>query len=221
MINSQGVDESDILIGLFGGRLGSPTPKAISGTVEEIERAHGQGKPVHIYFSRADLPRNVDPDQLRALNEFRNQIQKTALLGEFDNDAHLAAEIAKAIEFDLENFSAPGSTPTNLKSGVDLLVQPQQERLLKGTDSRGNPRYETKHWIEIKNNGDVDAENVTFEVEGDNPSMFLVGGTVPITLHRGQMRRVNVGYGMGGDDPDKLKIRWTEGEQAKQQIYYV
>ena len=154
MINSQGVDESDILIGLFGGRLGSPTPNAVSGTVEEINRAHGQGKPVHIYFSRADLPRNVDPDQLKALNEFRSQIQKTALLGEFDNDTQLAAEIAKAIEFDLEKFAAPDSAPAASKSGVDFLVQSQQERLLKGSDSRGNPRYETKHWIEITNNGD-------------------------------------------------------------------
>ncbi|MDK8236494.1 DUF4062 domain-containing protein, partial [Lactobacillus jensenii] len=38
-INMQGVEGSDIVIALFGGRLGSPTPEAVSGTVEEIERA--------------------------------------------------------------------------------------------------------------------------------------------------------------------------------------
>lgn len=221
LINSQGVDESDILIGLFGGRLGSPTPNAISGTVEEIERAQSQRKPVHIYFSSGDLPNDVDTEQLEALKEFRKQIQQTGLLGEFDNVAQLEAEIAKAIEFDLQNFSAPDSSPSPFRGGVDFLVQPQQERLAKGPDSRGKLRYETKHWIEITNNGDVDAENVTFEAVGDNPSMFLVGGTVPTTIHRGQMRRVNAAYAMGGSDPDVLRIRWTEGENAKERDFHV
>lgn len=53
LINAQGVDDSDIVFALFGGRLGSPTPDAISGTAEEIDRALELGKPVHLYFSTA------------------------------------------------------------------------------------------------------------------------------------------------------------------------
>ena len=48
LINSQGVDESDV----------------VSGTVAEIERAIEQGKPVHLYFSTAPLPNDVDTAQL-------------------------------------------------------------------------------------------------------------------------------------------------------------
>lgn len=221
LINSQGVDESDILIGLFGGRLGSPTPNAISGTVEEIERAKQQGKPVHIYFSSGDLPNDVDTAQLNALRDFRKQMQQTGLLGEFDNVAQLEAEITKAIEFDLEQFSAPDLSSHASKNGVEFLVQPQRERLSKGLDSRGRNRYETMHWIEITNNGDVDAENVTFEAVGDNPSLFLVGGTVPTTIHRGQKRRVDAAYALGGSGPDILRIRWMEGQEQKEQDFHV
>jgi hypothetical protein len=55
LINAQGVDDSDILFALFalfGSRLGSPTPDAVSGTVEEIERAVEQGKPIHLTSPR-------------------------------------------------------------------------------------------------------------------------------------------------------------------------
>ena len=70
LINSQGVDESDIVFALFGSRLGSPTPDAVSGTVEEVERAVESGKPVHLYFSTAALPNDVDTRQLDGLREF-------------------------------------------------------------------------------------------------------------------------------------------------------
>jgi len=64
LINAQGVDESDVVFALFGSRLGSPTPDAVSGTVAEIERAIEQGKHVHLYFSTAPLPNDVDTAQL-------------------------------------------------------------------------------------------------------------------------------------------------------------
>ena len=64
IINTQGVDGADIVVALFGSRLGSPTPDAVSGTVEEIERAVNSGKPVHLFFSRAPLPHDVDTAQL-------------------------------------------------------------------------------------------------------------------------------------------------------------
>src|SRR4249919_2175225 len=39
VINSQLVDQSDIVFGLFYDRLGSATPRAASGTAEEIDRS--------------------------------------------------------------------------------------------------------------------------------------------------------------------------------------
>src|SRR5215467_7298620 len=50
-INRQLVDRSDILIGVFWTRLGTATGVSASGTVEEIERFIGDGKPAALFFS--------------------------------------------------------------------------------------------------------------------------------------------------------------------------
>lgn len=80
LISTQGVDKSDIVFALFGSRLGSPTPSAVSGTVEEVERAVESGKSVHPHFSTAALPNDVDTRQLDDLREFRAEISKRGLL---------------------------------------------------------------------------------------------------------------------------------------------
>jgi hypothetical protein len=52
LINRQFADRADIVLAIFWQRLGSRTGKAVSGTVEEIERAQRRGKPVMVYFSQ-------------------------------------------------------------------------------------------------------------------------------------------------------------------------
>src|SRR5271165_4568869 len=52
IINRQIVDHCDLLVGVFWTRVGSPTGKADSGTIEEIERVAGLGKPIMLYFSQ-------------------------------------------------------------------------------------------------------------------------------------------------------------------------
>ena len=53
IINSQGLKDADIVFAVFGSRIGSPTPDAISGTVEELEAAIKAGKP-EIAYSNFD-----------------------------------------------------------------------------------------------------------------------------------------------------------------------
>src|SRR6476661_2513996 len=50
-LNDQIVDGCDICIALFANRLGTETPNAESGTVEEIERLHRLGRYVAILRS--------------------------------------------------------------------------------------------------------------------------------------------------------------------------
>ena len=76
LINAQGVAQSDIVIALFGSKLGTPTPAHVSGTVEEITEAEGKGVPVHIYFSTAPLPHDVDTEQLEGLRTFKRELQE-------------------------------------------------------------------------------------------------------------------------------------------------
>ncbi|MFM9921340.1 DUF4062 domain-containing protein [Lacisediminihabitans sp. H27-G8] len=107
MINSQGVDKSDIVFALFGSRLGSPTSSAVSGTVEEIERAVKAKKPVHLYFSKEPLPADVDTQQLDGLRAFRSEAAMRGLLGEFKSANELAIQVWRDLEHDLVKFDAP------------------------------------------------------------------------------------------------------------------
>lgn len=52
-------------------------------TVEETQRAVDAGKPVHLYFSTAALPDDVDTRHLDGIREFRSEISQRGLLGEF------------------------------------------------------------------------------------------------------------------------------------------
>ena len=78
IINRQVLEDSDLLVGIFGTRLGTPTGKAPSGTVEEIEKHIAAGKPAMLYFSTNNEGK-LDEESLRqfqALTEFRESFEK-------------------------------------------------------------------------------------------------------------------------------------------------
>jgi hypothetical protein len=84
ILNRQVVDPCDLAVAIFWHRIGSPTGKAVSGTVEEIERMDEEGRLVMLYFSsaRPNLE-EVEPQQLQAVRDFRARKFKTALVGTF------------------------------------------------------------------------------------------------------------------------------------------
>lgn len=220
LINSQGVDESDIVIAIFGSRLGSPTPEAVSGTVSEIERALKQDKPVHLYFSVAPLPRDVDTAQLDGLRAFRAEVEGRGLLGEFTNLSQLEHEVWKAIEHDIGALALTAGAEAGPSRGVDLRVQPKQAREIKGFSRQGKPQYTTRHWIEITNQGSVDAEDVTFESLGDSALHLGYDGT-PTVIHAGQTRTLNTLYTFGGTEEPVLRVRWTDNGRTFERDYHV
>ena len=83
-INTQIVQASDILIGMFGTKLGTGTGVAESGTVEEINQFVEQKKPALLYFSnRPTAPSAINLEQLRKLKDFKDTIYSQALVGSF------------------------------------------------------------------------------------------------------------------------------------------
>jgi hypothetical protein len=221
LINTQGVDRSDIVFALFGSRLGSPTSEAVSGTAEEIERAVGLHKPVHVYFSNAPLPSDVDIDQLAALRNFKSAMQEKSLLGEFSTPSELNYEVWKAIEHDLVDLNLADPVAPRRNRGVDLLVQPGQERELRGHTKQGNPQYKTRHWLDITNQGDEDAENVRVESADPESGMHLFSGDGPTVIHRGQTRRVGMELMMAGSGPRVARISWVEDGQDQAKDFHV
>jgi hypothetical protein len=222
LINSQGVDDSDIVFALFGSRLGSPTVEAVSGTVEEIERAVGLGKPVHLYFSTAPLPNDVDTAQLDGLRAFRKEMEDRGLLGEFSNAGQLNHEVWKALEHDINVLGIGGGAPPLLRrDAVQFRVQPGHEREMTGVDPKGRSKYTTRHWLDVTNDGHSDAENVVFEMV-QRGNLHLHAPDQPVVIHRGQTRRLPAARFMGGGNEEPvMRIRWYEDGEEREKDFHV
>ena len=94
MLNKQLVEKSDMLVCIFGSKIGTATDTSDSGSIEEIEEHVKMGKHVMILFKRyADLS-GITPEQLQKLNEFKKRIQSQALWVEF-KDSSEYAEVCK------------------------------------------------------------------------------------------------------------------------------
>jgi hypothetical protein len=92
VINNQINDDYDIFIALFWGKIGTPTDKAASGTLEELERAirkyrnNSAAIDIMIYFKDQPLaPSAMDPDQLKQLQDLKKTLgPKGALYWNFE-----------------------------------------------------------------------------------------------------------------------------------------
>ena len=87
VINHQLPQDYDILLLMLWSRIGTPTPRAQSGTLEEFENAYERWRSnpkllrLMIYFKNTPLsPDNIDPDQLRLLQEFRKSLGDRGIL---------------------------------------------------------------------------------------------------------------------------------------------
>ena len=80
-VNSQVLDDCDIVVGIFWTRFGSPTGVADSGTEEEIRRSMENNRPVLLYFSDVPAsPSQIDPAQYAKLLRFRDEFRNTGLI---------------------------------------------------------------------------------------------------------------------------------------------
>src|SRR5260370_27501570 len=81
LINRQFADRAHIVLAIFWRRLGSPTGKAPSGTVEEIERAQRRGKKVMVYFSQRPATESDSRDlrEQARMDRFSRKLGRSAL----------------------------------------------------------------------------------------------------------------------------------------------
>lgn len=98
VINRQVLKDCDLLVALFWTRIGSPTGRSDSGTVEEIEEHLAAGKPAMVYFSLVPVqPDSVDSDQLKALRDFREACKKRGLVQEYASIAEFREVFARQL----------------------------------------------------------------------------------------------------------------------------
>jgi hypothetical protein len=102
-VNKQILEGADILIGIFGLRLGTPTTAYPSGTVEEISIHAARQKTVKLYFSEAPLPRDYDRDQYAALESYRTECQTQGLYWPFTDVTGFRKDFRRHLELELNN----------------------------------------------------------------------------------------------------------------------
>jgi hypothetical protein len=173
IINSQVLNQCDLLVAIFWTRLGTSTGEFASGTVEEITKHVADGKTAMVYFSNAQIaPDRFNHVQYEAVKAFREQCKAQGLFHEFSSPAqfrddfrrHLALTIQREFSQNglasILDFATPQSDPLS-KDAQELLLESSRDRYGyimwissmdgfeiqtndKGFVEAGNPRSEAK-----------------------------------------------------------------------------
>ncbi|MDX2081376.1 MAG: hypothetical protein SFU53_11390 [Terrimicrobiaceae bacterium] len=124
VINRQLIDDTNILVGLFWSRFGSPTGLASSGTEEEIRRGISLKKHVAIYFSDQDpLPPDTTTSQLAQLNLFREEMRNSGLTWSFRTRAEFRSLFAGHLAKTIHELRGKSSTKAPTKRARKTISQ--------------------------------------------------------------------------------------------------
>jgi len=128
VINAQLVRDSDILIGTFWSRFGTPTGVANSGTEGKIQQFINARKRVLLYFSTTPIkPRRLDADQFKKVEAFRREFAQKGIYAEYSSTEQLRSKLTN----DLTRF-------------IQKLAQEQQKMTQPLFITRANETLVTK-----------------------------------------------------------------------------
>ena len=119
IINEQVVDKSDLLICIFGSKLGTPTDTDISGSVEEINEHLKAGKDVMIFFRKnLEIESLDDMQQVEKLLKFKESIKGNALFEEYEKNSFKSI-LSQQLQFFLNNtWLNPNYEPKEIELDV-------------------------------------------------------------------------------------------------------
>lgn len=151
-INKQLVDDSDMGIAIFWHRLGTPTGRYPSGSVEEIERFLAKKSNIMVYFCQRNIPKaKLDPEQISALRRVERSFQGKGILGSFKT----ARELSSRVKQDLTGFmmSLKAKTPPiiPMSQGKNLDTAPWPDvRVMVSSEVQKRPGYSIRPTFTIK-----------------------------------------------------------------------
>ncbi len=103
ILNEHLLLDADIVVGIFGSRIGTATADFVSGSVEEIKRHVAAGKLAMLYFSHVPPvdPNSIDPKQWAALQAFKEECRAGGLFAEYSSHEQLRREFAQHLTIEL------------------------------------------------------------------------------------------------------------------------
>lgn len=145
LINCQVLNKCDLLVGVFWTRLGTPTEKHLSGTVEEIEEHIASGKPAMLYFSSQPVAmETVDLNQVQKLKEFRQSCQSRGLYQSYDSHAEFKEKFYRHLQLKVNehplfrNSDVSPAYTTIVESRTQIPALSQEARVLLKEASQDN-----------------------------------------------------------------------------------
>ena len=100
LVNLQLLNESDMLVAVFGKRFGTPTANFKSGTEEEFETALSLGKQVFLYFIKPTDIKTKDIQELAKIEDFKRNHSGKGMYKEF----YLIEKFRAQFEEDLKGY---------------------------------------------------------------------------------------------------------------------
>lgn len=166
ILNKQLVKKSDLLIAVFGARVGSPTAKAESGTIEEIEEHVDAGKPVMIFFRKVNDLSKITAADFAKLEAFKEKIKSRGLFKEYYDCSVFEKVFSNSLELFLADHWLSNSSVSNHQQ-EKVQFSDEEMGLLREWVESDNPEA---HLVKYKDGATVIIGNSQFELK-DNRSM--------------------------------------------------
>lgn len=156
LLNEQLVEKSDLMICIFGTRLGSPTDTEISGTVEEIKEHRKAGKDVMVFFKNSvDDISSVDLQQLQKIKDFKESIKNDVLWQEFSDVKDFEKKLSDALQLFINSNWLKDSIDNEKEHSEEILFSDSEKQILLS-------------WINSRNTN-------CFQVRTKDGSIYFVG----------------------------------------------
>lgn len=182
-INEQLVASSDMGLVVFTSRLGTPTKTHLSGTVEEIELLHSQGKRVAILrntMPSAPATTTEAIQQLSKLDQYLSSIQDKALYSSYSTNEQLTQIINNTLNNVARDYDPPSepnvsraqSSTSDPSSGV--WPSAETERYTE-TDSKGRLKNKRRLYLTLTNRTGKPVTNVSYryeDIDDESSGMF-------------------------------------------------
>lgn len=171
LLNKQLVDKSDLLVGIFGSKIGSPTDTSQSGTIEEIEEHIKKGKPVMLFFRKLNDTSSASPEDLAKLEAFKNGIKDRCLYREYNQVQDFEPSFINALELFLaDNW---------LKKVPEAANEKNETNTRQNTIQFSNEEIDViRKWVESDN-------NTAFILHVKDGPIYILGDN-QYAVHRGR-----------------------------------
>ncbi len=209
IINKQVLNRCDLLVGVFWTRVGTPTERHLSGTVEEIEEHIFAGKPAMLYFSSQPVALDtVDLAQVERLKVFKESCRKRGLYETYDSHGDFKDRFYRQLQLKVNEHELFRNSETNaqiseiVESRTPLPTLSAEARILlkEASQDRGGVIIHARYiaGTSIQTNGkNLIPSDERREVAKWEQALneLMVKGLVVARGHKGEIFEItNVGY---------------------------